>query len=346
MFEFVQSLMGRAFMPHGNCYLLRSDLMFLHVTSDGVIALSYFSIPIALALFVRNRKDLDFKGIFHMFGAFILACGLTHVLAIWSVWHGSYYLTGTVKLATAVISMITAVALWPQIPRALALPSPAQLRVSNEALQREIAEREAAEHELRLHKEKLEVLVSERTRELEQVNAHLRQALEEQAASAKILQEADEQLRQHALEVEQACEKAEAGTRAKSEFLANMSHEIRTPMNSILGFADLLRDAPLNEEQEQHLHFIHENGRHLLNLINDILDLSKIEAGHVAYQEVPFSMDDLVHGVLDVFGLQARAKNNVLTYEIDARVPTSLVGDETRLRQLLVNLVSNAVKFT
>jgi len=115
------------FMPHGYCLKWTPDLVGLHVASDAIIALSYFSIPVALLWFVRRRKDLAFSWIFLMFGAFILLCGTTHVLGIWTLWYAQYYAEGAVKAVTALVSIGTAVALWPILPRALALRSPAQL---------------------------------------------------------------------------------------------------------------------------------------------------------------------------------------------------------------------------
>ena len=106
------------FMPHGYCLKWTPDLVGLHVASDAIIALSYFSIPVALLWFVRRRKDLAFSWIFLMFGAFILLCGTTHVLGIWTLWYAQYYAEGAVKAVTALVSIGTAVALWPILPRA------------------------------------------------------------------------------------------------------------------------------------------------------------------------------------------------------------------------------------
>ena len=103
-------------------------MLLLHVVSDSIIALAYYSIPIALIFFVRQRRDLAFSWIFVLFAVFIVACGTTHVLGIWTIWYPAYWLDGMVKALTATVSLITAILLWPLIPKALALPSPAQLR--------------------------------------------------------------------------------------------------------------------------------------------------------------------------------------------------------------------------
>lgn len=155
MIEFFEKLFDSELMPHGGCYFWQPEILWLHVGSDALIALAYYSIPAALWYFVKKREDLKLSWIFVMFGAFIFACGTTHLLGMWSTWHSTYRLEGVVKLATAGISVVTAAVLWPLIPRALALPSPRQLAASNQALQDEILERQRAEERARTHLEQL-----------------------------------------------------------------------------------------------------------------------------------------------------------------------------------------------
>ncbi|HRF02388.1 MAG TPA: PAS domain S-box protein [Pirellulaceae bacterium] len=147
-------------------------------------------------------------------------------------------------------------------------------------------------------------------------------------------------------ELDRARRAAEVANRAKSEFLANMSHEIRTPMTSILGFADLLLAEPDPELRAEHVRTIRRNGRHLLAIINDILDLSKIEAGKVELESIPFSLRTLVADVIELLQVRVRDRNVRLEGEVAAEVPQLLLGDPTRIRQVLTNLVGNAVKFT
>jgi PAS domain S-box-containing protein len=122
------------FMPHGMCLVWRPDLIWLHVVSDALIALSYFSIPFALVYFVRKRADLAYPWMFLLFAVFILACGTTHLFAVWTMWYPDYVWQGLVKAATAAVSVASAVLLWPLIPKALAIPSPAQLASANTQL--------------------------------------------------------------------------------------------------------------------------------------------------------------------------------------------------------------------
>jgi PAS domain S-box-containing protein len=147
------------FEPHGHCFLWDKTLLWLYVSSDSVIALSYYMIPVALVNFVRQRRDLAFNWMFLMFGAFIFACGTTHLMEVWTLWQPVYWLDGSVKALTAVISIITALMLWPLIPKALALPSPRQLEEINRELKKQIAERDRAVEELKQSEERFRLLV-------------------------------------------------------------------------------------------------------------------------------------------------------------------------------------------
>ena len=131
-----------AFMPHGMCYLWQPSLVYLHAISDLLITLAYYSIPAMLIYFVRQRKDMPFSWIFWLFGAFILSCGTNHLLEVWTLWHPHYWISGFMKLTTAIISLYTAVNLFPLIPQALALPSPATLETANQQLEKEVKEKQ------------------------------------------------------------------------------------------------------------------------------------------------------------------------------------------------------------
>ncbi|HEY4329951.1 MAG TPA: ATP-binding protein [Phycisphaerae bacterium] len=276
---FWQKIM-EVYVPRRMCMNYEADVIWLHVISDTVVALAYYSIPIALIYFVRRRRDITFHWIFVAFAAFILACGTTHVFSIIAIWHPLYRLDGIVKAITALLSILTAVVLWPLIPKALAIPSPATLRAANE-------------------------------------------------------------------ELRAAHESAERASHSKSRFLANMSHEIRTPMTSIIGYADLIMEPDLSpSDRLEYISTIRKNGEHLLQLINGILDLSKIEAGKFMINKAECSPCLILAEVTSLMRARAGQKNIELIVENRGPVPTLVQTDGGCLKQILINLIGNAIKFT
>jgi two-component system, chemotaxis family, CheB/CheR fusion protein len=175
------------------------------------------------------------------------------------------------------------------------------------------------ERELRLHRDRLETMVNQRTEELTQANNRLREVLA----------------------------RAESASLAKGRFLANMSHEIRTPLNGILGLVDLIRqEAKLEPEHQEMVQRISKAGRQLMSVINDILDVSRVEAGKLTLDLIPFLPTDLIQNAISMVGESAKAKGLSLKVTLDEAVPGTLEGDINRLGQILINLLSNAIKFT
>ena len=172
--------------PHGFCLLWTPGLIWLHAVSDAIIGLAYFSIPLALFWFVRQRRDLEYRWVFFLFVGFILACGMTHFMTILTLWVPAYGVEGVVKLVTALLSVGTAILLWPLVPKLVALPSPAQLGRLNGELSARVVEQEHTERLLRESEEKvrlanaeLEKRVADRTADLSAANDRLIDTLAE-----------------------------------------------------------------------------------------------------------------------------------------------------------------------
>ena len=174
MIEYLNNLFSSEFMPHGNCFFWRPEIVWLHALWDGAITLACYLIPLALVYFVRKRRDLPFRWMFLMFGLFIFGCGTTHLMEVWTLWHGTYRLAGVIKAITAAAAVATAAMLVPLIPRALTLHSPEQLRAANLELERQIGERRRVQEALQRTHDELDMSVQQRTDELARTNEQLR----------------------------------------------------------------------------------------------------------------------------------------------------------------------------
>ena len=287
-------------------------ILWLHVIADACIALAYYSIPIALVYLVHKRRDLTYGWMVAMFGAFILLCGTTHVMNMWTVWHGTYRLEGLVKLLTAAASITTAVALWPLIPTLIALPSPSQLGQANRALQAQIVERQQAEEALRKAHDELEMRVAARTGELLIANG----ALKDKAAE---LEEANADLAQYAYAV---------------------SHDLKTPLRGIHHYADFLREdleASLSDEHKAYIEGLHRAVWQAEALVDGLLELSRVGSRNLLYQEVNLKvlLQELIASLSMPEDVDIIWEGTWPTIEVEPVL----------LRQIFQNLMSNAAKF-
>lgn len=257
------------FYPHGYCYLWRPGLVMLHLVSDSIITLSYYSIPVGLVWLVRSRRDIPFNWIFWLFALFIAGCGTTHLMEIWTLWHPSYWLAGGVKALTALASIGTAIALVPLLPKAAALPTPTVLERTN--------------------------------RELEAANLEL------------------------------------------ESFSYSVSHDLRAPLRAIDGFSRILQEdygSKLDPEAQRLIDVVRRNSQRMGQLIDDLLGFSRL--GRTELQVAPVDMAGLVEEVIT----EARQDDTSQRLRIEVGEVLPAMGDRGLLRQVLANLVDNAVKFT
>lgn len=210
MQEFMIKYLSDSFIPHGHCYLWKPSLVSLHIVSDSLIALAYYSIPVMLVYFIQRRRDVPFNGIFLLFSAFTVACGTTHLLEVWTLWHPDYWLSGALKAFTAMLSLYTAIKMGWLIPKLLALPSPAQLEAVNRQLSAEIIERRQIEEKLldsqqrlKLMNEELEMRVVERTAAVSESNQQLEAEIASRQQALEALRESEERFRQLAENINQ-----------------------------------------------------------------------------------------------------------------------------------------------
>lgn len=198
---------------------------------------------------------------------------------------------------------------------------------------------------LRLRRVKSDFRQDELDNVVDAIN-HMRETLLDDLEQRRRIESALVAEQEEKIETRRQKNAAEDASRAKSQFLATMSHEIRTPMNGVIGMLEMLRDTPLNENQKHYIDVIHRSGETLLEIINDILDYSKIEAGKMQLEEMVFNVDDLIEDCLQLFGATAGKRHIELVGGVKPKSPLLLKGDSTRLRQIIINLLGNAFKFT
>ncbi|HKQ33362.1 MAG TPA: ATP-binding protein, partial [Thermodesulfobacteriota bacterium] len=314
------------FMPHGHCYLWQTDILWLSVLSDGFIALAYFAIPLTLLYFVMRKKSVPFIGVFILFAAFILSCGATHVMDIWTVWSPLYRLDGLVKLVTAVLSIGTALVLFPVIPQALSLRSPKELEDANRALKMENAERRKAEEELRKARNELEERVLARTSELAQANERLKAEIRERELAER--------------RKEELLREIESVNSELTDFAHIVSHDLKAPLQGIGTLTDWLADDfsdKLGEKGLETLDLLKGRVRSMNALIEGILSYTKAGREQESLERVDIRvlLDEVVHTVNLPENIEIELVSGVET----------IYCDRTRLEQVFQNLLTNSIKY-
>ncbi len=306
-------------LPHGYCFTWNPTLLWTHVVSDSLIGAAYVSIPVTLLRLVRKRTDLPFDWVVVLFAIFILSCGATHWIEVWTVWHPDYWLAGNVKALTAVASLLTAGTLFRLLPKILAIPTVAQLTAARDALQREVEQRRCAEEALRAERADLERRVLERTEALSRAT--------DAAASAQVA--------------------ADDANKLKDRFLAKVSHELRTPLQSTMTWAQLLHRSPDNAKRAaQASDRIMHNVRTQARLIDDLLDISRILSGKLSLQIQTIDAAQVVRKAVDVVRSASSGREVAIELALPAVGAVPMQSDPVRLEQVVWNLVNNAVQAT
>ncbi|HEY2559269.1 MAG TPA: hybrid sensor histidine kinase/response regulator [Caldimonas sp.] len=302
-------------LPHGYCFTWNPALLWTHVASDSLIGAAYVSIPITLLHLVRKRTDLPFNWIVVLFAVFIVSCGATHWVEVWTVWNPDYWLSANVKLVTAVSSLLTAAALVGLIPHILAIPSVEQLSAARDALEVEVGNRRRAEATLLDERAELEHRVLERTEQLSQATA-LAQAAHAAAEEANTL---------------------------KDRFLAKVSHELRTPLQSTLTWAQVLKQSVQDPAQASHAaERIMHNVRSQARLIDDLLDLSRILSGKLRLEVQEVDGAKVIEKAAEVVRSATLARGVSIDVSSDGKAVV-MQTDPVRLEQVVWNLINNAV---
>jgi len=294
------------------------ELGWTHIVSDIGVWSAYFTIPLILVFFAQRRPDLPFRGMFLLFGCFILFCGLTHLMDAAIFWWPAYRLSAMIRLATAVVSWATVIALVPIVPKVLALRSPAEL-------EREIAERRRAEASLLDLQHELEARVQKRTAELTEVNEKLRQREEQLQAALGELQLADQR---------------------KDEFLAILAHELRNPLAAVGSGLQLVQLAPNDGSLVRDVaETMNRQFQHVVRLVDDLLDVSRIMRNKIELRPETIELSAVVERALEVSQATIDSQKHTIALILPAK-PLQLVADPVRLTQVISNLLTNAAKYT
>ena len=314
--------------PHGFCLSWAPGLVALHAGSDAIIGLSYFSIPLALAWFVRKRRDVNYSWVLNLFAGFILACGATHFFSLLTLWVPAYGIEGLLKALTAVLSVATAAILWPLIPHLIALPSPSQLQALNRELSERIAAEERAsallkesEARVRAINTELEGRVLERTRELRVANEELTAALQSG-------QDLIESLTKSNLE--------------RTHFVVAASHDLREPLRMVTAFCGRLSseyDDKFDMRGKEYMSLVIKATRHMTQLLDDVVEFGRLDSsnGREDWFETHELLDRVQANLAEAIGGSGA--------EISRGELPKIYGNPIRFQRALENLVGNALKY-
>ena len=299
------------------------SLVWLHAGSDAITGLAYFSVPWALASFARKRSDLEYSWVLYLFVAFIVACGTTHLMSIFTLWFPAYGIEGIVKLITALASIATAVVLWPLMPKLVAIPSPERLKSLNRELEATIAEQQ-----------RIASLLAESELRVRTANLELEQRVSDQTA----------ELRTAMARAERASSEALRADRAKSKFLAAASHDLRQPVQSLVLLLSVIkRQLPDTPTAAEAVRLAQDLVNSLTGMLAGILDLSRLDAHVIAPTVSSVDLGEFANRLACEY--RPRAVESGLVMRFAPRTFRAST-DAALLERIVRNLIENALRYT
>jgi len=332
MFEFFKNLFdSSSFMPHGHCYLWQSDILWLTVLGDGLTGLAYFTLPLMLFYIVKKRVDLVHRNVFILFGIFIMACGTTHFIDIWTIWEPTYRLAGSVTFITGIISIISAIALYKALPHILTIPSNQQLEEANQQLLAENFKREKAQFALRQVNDELELRVQRRTAQLIRANRELEKEIETRKKTERNLINKNGEL----IRINDDLD----------NFVYCASHDLKSPIVNAEGLVTALKEEITDESPQVAELFLRLDGS-VQQMHRTIQDLSDVSTLQKSTDTSHFKFIPLAEVVAEIkIDLAEKIQKNNAQINFDFQAVDAIWFTHKNLKSVLYNLVCNGIKY-
>lgn len=318
-------------MPHGHCYLWQSDILVLTVLGDGLTGLAYFALPGMLFYIIRKREDLTQRNVFLLFAAFILACGTTHFIHIWTIWYPTYRLASIIIMLTGIISVVSAVALFRALPQILAFPSNSRLESANQQLLAEIAEKEKAQADLRKINDELELRVQQRTAQLIRVNRELEKEIETRKKVEKDIFVKNAELIRINGDLD--------------NFVYCASHDLKSPLVNAEGLITALREEMPNQNQQVNelVDRLDHSISRMHHTVQDLTEVSALQKGSEKADFKGLTFNEVLEEVKLNLADEIAATGVKITADFGAAEKVWFTPKN--LNSIVFNLLSNAIKY-
>lgn len=318
-------------MPHGHCYLWQADILGLTVVGDGLTGLAYFTLPFMLFYIVKKREDLAQRNVFILFAIFILACGTTHFIDIWTIWFPTYRLAGFVTILTGIVSVFTAIALYKALPQILNLPSNSRLELAYAELTEQMAQKEKAQLALRKANEELENRVLQRSAQLIRSNRELEKEVEtRKLAEKRLIQKNAELIRING---------------DLDNFVYCASHDLKSPIVNAQGLISALKEETIDHSPDVNeiMQRLDQAVQHMHSTVQDLTDVSTLDKNidKADFKNLVFS--DVLEEVKTNLNKEITESGVEITGNFEAA--PAIWFTHKNLNSIIYNLVSNGIKY-